>query len=146
MQNEKKITYEFISYINQAMIHEKIKYIQKSDKKRYARNGIKVINDETLIQDLVYSDENQRDFSPIYNTDSLEEKHDYENLEDYISDEDLAAAIEKLTSKEKLILFMKYVEGKKDTVISKEFGISSQAVSKRKRGILKKLKLQVRKE
>ena len=128
------------------MIHEKIKYIQRSDKKRHARNGIKVINDETLIQDLVYSDENERDFSPIYNTDSLEEKYDYENLEDYISDEDLAAAIKKLTSKEKLILFMKYVEGKKDTVISKEFGISSQAVSKRKRGILKKLKLQVRKE
>ncbi|MGG5315867.1 sigma-70 family RNA polymerase sigma factor [Enterococcus sp. AZ072] len=146
MQNEKKITYEFISYINQAMIHEKIKYIQKSDKKRHARNGIKVINDETLIQDLVYSDEDAKDISPVYNTDALEEKYDYENLEDYISDEDLAAAIKKLTSKEKLILFMKYVEGKKDTEISKEFGISSQAVSKRKLGILKKLKLQVRKE
>ena len=146
MQDEKKITYEFIRYIHKTMIHEKIKYGQRSDRTRHDKNGVKVINNENLIEKYDSSSERKIDFMPIYHYEALEEKQDYENLESYIDDADLARSIETLTNQEKLILFMKCVEEKKDTVISKEFGISSQAVSKRKRRILKKLKLQVRKE
>lgn len=146
MIKEKKITYEFIKYIHQAMIHEKIKYIQKSDIKRREKNEIEIIQDDKFIVNLDSLNNKRKDFIPIYSCEDLEKKMDYENLEKYIDDTDLANSIGNLTNKEKLILYMKYVEGKKDTEISKEFGISSQAVSKRKRNILKKIKQQVKKE
>ena len=146
MKKEEKITYEFIRYIHQAMIHEKIKYSQKSDIKRREKNGIKIIQDGNITANLDTSHNKKKEFMPIYSYEELEKKMDYENLEKYIDDTDLANSIGNLTNKEKLILYMKYVEGKKDTTISREFGISSQAVSKRKRNILKKIKEQVKKE
>lgn len=132
MQRDKEITYMFIKYIHQTLLNEKKKYIRNTNRKK-----IDVVYDEKALENLQ---------SPNNSLLEVIDEVNYVHLENYISDVDLSNSIGMLSDQEKYIVFKKFVEGVKDTQLAKEFGISSQAVSKKKRNILKKLKLDIQKE
>lgn len=126
MGKEKNVSALFVRYIHQAMINEKLNYIKNTTKKN---SGL--IHDESLIQSIQYINEQLLESLP---------EGAYKNLEDYIEDENLSDSIEQLTERQKLIVFRRYVQGKKDPKIAEELGISSQAVSKQRRKAIEKLK------
>ncbi|MFM2488894.1 sigma-70 family RNA polymerase sigma factor [Enterococcus avium] len=126
MVDDKGINYRFIKYIYQAMLNEKMNYIRSSKKK-----GIVVVHDETLLENAQYQNEQL--------LEQLTEDHAF-NLEEYVNDVDLSNSIAKLTDREKYIVYKRFIEGEKDPAIAKTLGISSQAVSKQRRKIMKKLK------
>ena len=55
----------------------------------------------------------------------------------------LSEAMEKLTEREKKILFLRYYEGKTQTEISSEVGISQAQVSRLEKNALKNIKLNI---
>lgn len=124
--DDKGINYRFIKYIYQAMLNEKMNYIRSSKKK-----GIVVVHDETLLENAQYQNEQL--------LEQLTEDHAF-NLEEYVNDVDLSNSIAKLTDREKYIVYKRFIEGEKDPAIAKTLGVSSQAVSKQRRKIMKKLK------
>lgn len=126
MVDDKGINYRFIKYIYQAMLNEKMNYIRSSKKK-----GIVVVHDETLLENAQYQNEQL--------LEQLTEDHAF-NLEEYVNDVDLSNSIAKLTDREKYIVYKRFIEGEKDPAIAKTLGVSSQAVSKQRRKIMKKLK------
>lgn len=126
MVDDKGINYRFIKYIYQAMLNEKMNYIRSSKKK-----GIVVVHDETLLKNAQYQNEQL--------LEQLTEDHAF-NLEEYVNDVDLSNSIAKLTDREKYIVYKRFIEGEKDPAIAKTLGVSSQAVSKQRRKIMKKLK------
>ena len=126
MVDDKGINYRFIKYIYQAMLNEKMNYIRSSKKK-----GIVVVHDETLLENAQYQNEQL--------LEQLTEDHAF-NLEEYVNDVDLSNSIAKLTDREKYIVYKRFIEGEKDPAIAKTLGISSQAVSKQRKKIMKKLK------
>ncbi|WP_249024420.1 sigma-70 family RNA polymerase sigma factor [Enterococcus gilvus] len=126
MVDDKGINYRFIKYIYQAMLNEKMNYIRSSKKK-----GIVVVHDKTLLENAQYQNEQL--------LEQLTEDHAF-NLEEYVNDVDLSNSIAKLTDREKYIVYKRFIEGEKDPAIAKTLGISSQAVSKQRRKIMKKLK------
>ncbi|WP_314576418.1 sigma factor-like helix-turn-helix DNA-binding protein [Enterococcus gilvus] len=132
MNKENEIAYLFIKYIQQTLINEKRKYIRNSIRKQ-----IPIMGEEYLLENL----ENEKEAL----LETADEK-DYQHLEDFIEDINLTNAIVKLTNIEKYILYKKFVEKETDKTLAKEFGISSQAVSKKKRNIIKKLRLSLKKE
>lgn len=119
-------TYLFVHYIQKALIHEKLNYIRNNKKKQ-----LEILTDDEFLLDISVHESNFIDEIKM---------NDVTHLEDYIDDLNLSNSIAQLTTKEKLILFNRYVQGKKDTEIAKELNITSQAVSKRRRTILNKLK------
>ncbi|EOI55441.1 sigma-70 family RNA polymerase sigma factor [Enterococcus gilvus] len=125
MQDENAMNAMFVRYIQKAMINEKLNYIRDGKKK-----GIDIIHDENLLNNVQYQNVELMETIP---------KGSYSNLEDYIEDDNLSNAISKLTARQKLIIYKRYVEGWKDPSIAKELGISSQAVSKQRRKAIKKL-------
>ncbi|WP_438780236.1 sigma-70 family RNA polymerase sigma factor [Enterococcus sp. DIV0187] len=127
MVDDKGINYRFIKYIYQAMLNEKMNYIRSSKKK-----GIVVVHDETLLENAQYQNEQL--------LEQLTEDQ-ASNLEEYVNDVDLSNSIAKLTDREKYIVYKRFIEGEKDPAIAKTLGISSQAVSKQRRKIMKKLKV-----
>ncbi|MDT2661120.1 sigma factor-like helix-turn-helix DNA-binding protein [Enterococcus hulanensis] len=64
---------------------------------------------------------------------------DIQALEDFIIDFNLSQAIEDLSEREKKLIYMRFVEGKKDPSIGDELGVFSQAISKMRRKILRKI-------
>ena len=126
MVDDKGINYRFIKYIYQAMLNEKMNYIRSSKKK-----GIVVVHDETLLENAQYQNEQL--------LEKLTKDHAF-NLEEYVNDVDLSNSIAKLTDREKYIVYKRFIEGEKDPAIAKTLGVSSQAVSKQRRKIMKKLK------
>lgn len=125
MQEEKVMNAMFVRYIHKVMINEKLNYIRDGKSK-----GIDLIHDENLLMNVQYQNEQLLESLP---------KGSYKNLEDYVEDENLSHSIAQLTERQKLIIFKRYVEGKKDPLIAKELGITSQAVSKQRRRAIKKL-------
>ncbi|MGK0607300.1 sigma-70 family RNA polymerase sigma factor [Enterococcus gilvus] len=133
MNKENEIAYLFIKYIQQTLINEKRKYIRNSIRKQ-----IPIMGEEYLLENL----ENEKEAL----LETADEK-DYQHLEDFIEDINLTNAIVKLTNNDKYILYKKFVDKETDKTLAKEFGISSsQAVSKKKRNITKKLRLSLKKE
>lgn len=126
MRKEKNVSAMFVRYIHQAMINEKLSYINNTKKKRQ-----KLIHDENLLNNIQYQNEQ------LLETLS---KEALKTLEEYVEDEKLSESIASLSERQKLIIFRRYVEGKKDPSIAKELGISSQAVSKQRRKAIEKLK------
>lgn len=126
MLNDEEVSFIFIKYIHQTMINQANKYYKK-----------KSINDK----DFKY-EENLTE-SKLVGLYSL----DYENHQDpstIIISKDTLKRIDynfkNLSSADKQLLFEKYIGNKSDREIASKFGISSQAVSKRKRKILSKLR------
>ncbi|WP_429969010.1 sigma-70 family RNA polymerase sigma factor [Enterococcus sp. AZ136] len=126
MEKDMEKTYLFVHYIQKALIHEKLNYIRNNKKKQ-----LEILTDDEFLLDISVHESNFIDEIKM---------NDVTHLEDYIDDLNLSNSIAQLTTKEKLILFNRYVQGKKDTEIAKELNITSQAVSKRRRTILNKLK------
>ncbi|MGM0338578.1 sigma-70 family RNA polymerase sigma factor [Enterococcus sp. AZ007] len=126
MKKETNINALFVRYIHQAMINEKLNYINRTMKKDQ-----KLVHDENLLNNIQYQNEQVLDSLP---------KEAFKSLEEYIEDDKLSKSIASLTERQKLIIFRRYVEGKKDPSIAKELGISSQAVSKQRRKAIEKLK------
>lgn len=125
LPNEENVTRLFSGYIKKVLQNERLKYFQSLKKENSP-----LIYNESIIQNM--ADEDPK---------SLERMKESEMryLEDFIEDFDLSQAIQSLNDKEKRIIYLRFVEGKKDTVIAKELGVTSQAVSKVRRRILKKL-------
>lgn len=63
------------------------------------------------------------------------------NFEDYFENISLMNAIKRLTNKEKMFLFEKFILRKSDTELSKEKDVTQQAVSIYKKRLLKKLQV-----
>lgn len=125
MPNEENITRLFSGYIKRVLQNERLKYF-----KSLKKENSPLIYNESIIQNMAEEDQK-----------SLERMKESEMryLEDFVDDFDLSQAIQSLNDKEKRIIYLRFVEGKKDTVIAKELGVTSQAVSKVRRRILKKL-------
>ena len=126
MEKDMEKTYLFVHYIQKALIHEKLNYIRNNKKKQ-----LEILTDDEFLLDISVHESNFIDEIKM---------NDVTHLEDNIDDLNLSNSIAQLTTKEKFILFNRYVQGKKDTEIAKELNITSQAVSKRRRTILNKLK------
>lgn len=126
MREEKNINAMFVRYIHQAMINEKLNYINRIKKKDQ-----NLIHDENYLNNIQYQNEQLLESLP---------SEAFRSLEEYVEDEQLSESIASLTDRQKLIIFRRYVEGKKDPSIAKELGISSQAVSKQRRKAIEKLK------
>ncbi|MFV5899175.1 sigma-70 family RNA polymerase sigma factor [Enterococcus faecalis] len=126
MGKDMEKTYLFVHYIQKALIHEKLNYIRNNKKKQ-----LEILMDDEFLLDISAHESNLIDEIKM---------SDVSHLEEYIDDLNLSNSIAQLSTNEKLILFKRYVQGKKDTEIAKELNITSQAVSKRRRIILKKLK------
>ena len=126
MGKDMEKTYLFVHYIQKALIHEKLNYIRNNKKKQ-----LEILMDDEFLLDISAHESNLIDEIKM---------SDVSHLEEYIDDLNLSNSITQLSTNEKLILFKRYVQGKKDTEIAKELNITSQAVSKRRRIILKKLK------
>jgi len=126
MGKDMEKTYLFVHYIQKSLIHEKLNYIRNNKKKQ-----LEILMDDEFLLDISAHESNLIDEIKM---------SDVSHLEEYIDDLNLSNSIAQLSTNEKLILFKRYVQGKKDTEIAKELNITSQAVSKRRRIILKKLK------
>ncbi|HCU0363538.1 TPA: sigma-70 family RNA polymerase sigma factor [Enterococcus faecalis] len=126
MKNELETTYLFIRYIQQSLIHEKQNYIRNQKKWH-----LQLPTDEIHILQLEAKHENSLDDLPI---------QEFTHLEDFIENLYLSNSIFELNSEEKFILYKKFILGSTDAEIAKELHVTSQAISKRKRHILKKIK------
>lgn len=126
-KKEMDTTYIFIRFIQQTLIREKMNYI-RNNKKNYHE----VIIDDSFLADI-----------PLNKFVQLENitPHYAPHLEEYIEDIHLSNAICYLSEAEKILLYRRYIEGIRDTEIAKELNITSQAVSKRRRKALEKIKL-----
>ncbi|EMW5328265.1 sigma-70 family RNA polymerase sigma factor [Enterococcus faecalis] len=126
MKNELETTYLFIRYIQQSLIHEKQNYIRNQKKWH-----LQLPTDEVHILQLEAKHENSLDDLPI---------QEFTHLEDFIENLYLSNSIFELNYEEKFILYKKFILGSTDAEIAKELHVTSQAISKRKRHILKKIK------
>lgn len=122
MTDNKELAYIFIRYISLAMINEKRTYIKTKNRKNV------LLASNTILENLPNEEIN------------FLETIDYNDLENHIDSYELSNAISKLSSEEKLLIFEKYVLAKKDVEIAKQLNISSQAISKRKRKTLLKIR------
>lgn len=119
------IGYLFIGFIKTVLINERKKYFRDLNKKNTS-----IIYDEAIIENAASND-----------LKVLEQmsKADIQAIEEFIIDFHLSNVIEELSPKEKKLIYMRFVEGQKDPAVAKELGISSQAVSKMRRKLLKKI-------
>jgi len=126
MGNDMEKTYLFIRYIQTSLTHERLNYL-RNNKKR---------SSEILIEDqfLLNISSAEKNFLEEINL------KDVIHFENYVEDNKLSDSIASLTDIEKIILFKRYIQGYNDIVIAKEFNVTSQAISKRRRKILNKIK------
>lgn len=126
MLNDEEISFIFIKYIQKTLTNQANKYYQK---KRIYSNDFPYEENltESELKDLASNEFKQKN-DPMTIFDSKETISRIEK--NYIN----------LSTDEKFLLYEKYFEKKSDREIAKNFGISSQALSKRKRKILKKLR------
>lgn len=120
-------SYMFIKYIQKTLINEKMNYIRNTKKK-----SLEIQTDEFLLQNIPSIDSHLLENLTLKNVDYLE---------NFVNNPDLADALSQLNTMEKIIIYKKYVLGNTDFEIAKELNISSQAISKRKRKILKKMEV-----
>jgi len=126
MTNIKEIAYLFIRYIQQVLINEKKNYLRNAQNK-----PLDLVYESSYFESIEYS--------PSDIMSKLSELN-YEMIAEYIEDVAFSNAIASLSTEEKFILFERYVACKKDPVIGKELGVTSQAISKKRKRILRKLR------
>lgn len=124
---EMEITYIFTRYISVT-----IKRQAKAFYRRY--NRIFYYENKELIENIEIEDEMFKSY-----TDSS--RSVYKNIEERLSYQDLLfEGLNSLNDMEKQIICEKYIKIRSDADIGKDFSISSQMISKRKRKIIAKLK------
>lgn len=124
--NEEELTYSFIKYIHLCLVNHAGKYYENKFNNSHLISYEESVT-EALLQNSVGLDR-QIFFNP---EEFLEEKSLYE-IVNY--------SLTNLSDEELAILYMKYFLKKSDREIGTLIGISSQAVSKRKRKIVQKIR------
>lgn len=125
LSKEEDISRLFSGYIKSVLLNERRKYYQMLS-----------IKDSPVIYDDDFIDSLAADNSKALERASLA---DSIILEEFINDINLSQAMSILSPKEKRLIYMRFVEGKKDPQIAEELGVTSQAISKFRRRILRKL-------
>ncbi|EGO2739277.1 sigma-70 family RNA polymerase sigma factor [Enterococcus faecalis] len=126
MTKEREIGYLFICYIQKVLTNEKKNYMRN-----VVKNRIDLMSDENLLESI--EDKSFKFFEELTEFKMEAFVVLFDNVE-------LINAIENLSYDEKFILFERYIAGKKDPSIAKELNITSQAVSKKRKAIIKKLR------
>ncbi|MTI71397.1 MAG: hypothetical protein FH751_14215 [Firmicutes bacterium] len=124
------------SYIMKSLIFTSFKLKNKINKHN---------NRETLILNTIAEDFNEENMNliPDQPIDFSEEINKYNkrlDFEDLITNKELLEAINKLSERQKEILYMCFIENKEETKIANEFNISKQAVNKIKNKAIKNTK------
>lgn len=124
---EMEITYIFIKYISVTIQRQATAFYRRHNRITFNEN-IEFIEDFETDQKIVnqYSE-----FSNILNK-NFDEK--------FLCQELLMNGLESLSEIERYIIYEKYLNQRSDLDIGREFSISSQMVSKKKRKIIDKLK------
>lgn len=123
----------FISYIEKS-IKLKSFEIKNKKKKRYERE-LYILN--SIDEDFKEEKINTIADKPI---DYIEVIFDQVDISNISTNKKLNQAIESITSKQKLILFMRYIQYKEEKQIAKELNISKQSVNKVKLAALKNIR------
>lgn len=123
----------FISYIEKS-IKLKSFEIKNKKKKRYERE-LYILN--SIDEDFKEEKINTIADKPI---DYIEVIFDQVDISNISTNKKLNQAIESITSKQKLILFMRYIQDKEEKQIAKELNISKQSVNKVKLAALKNIR------
>lgn len=124
--NEEELTYSFIKYIHLCLVNHAGKYYKNKF------NNSHLISYEESVTEVLLQNSMGLDRQNFFNPEEiLEEKSLYE-IVNY--------SLTNLSDEELAILYMKYFLKKSDREIGTLIGISSQAVSKRKRKIVQKIR------
>ena len=124
--NDEEISFIFIKYIHRTLVNQANKYYQK--KSVYSR-------------DLVYEENlTESELKELSSIDYKKKNDPFIIFDSRETGKRIEHNFEKLSSDDKQLLFDKYIESRSDREIALKLGISSQAVSKRKRKILSKLR------
>lgn len=122
---EEELTYIFIKYIHTTLVNHAGKYYKEK-----FNNSHLVPYEETLTEAIMqksFGAEKQKKIDPA---EQFEEKSLYEKVN---------RTLFTLNNEELAILYMKYFLKKSDREIGSVIGVSSQAVSKRKRKLIKRI-------
>lgn len=123
MKSEIEVTKIFIHYIRQSVMRKSFE-LYRIDKKK-----IPVIPYENfIIENLLKAESPQMLEKMSFN--------DVWQMEDFIENDALALAVSELLSRQKFILYWKYVEDASDAQIGELVGISQQAVNKQRNQIV----------
>lgn len=129
MLNDIEISKIFSKYTKTAILRRRINLIKK-----YERNRLIIPTDDSLLQILL---EHQDHLQDTLDNLSLEEA---DNLQDFIKNTKLRHAIRHLNSRQKQILFLRYIKRYTLAEIGTLLGnVSSQAISQQVSIIIKKM-------
>lgn len=124
---------KIISYFSKVLYYE----AQRFDKKKRKNSDLNllIIDKEELNMDkLFYSDQHYNEQNDLNNHSK--------RVENLIEDKKLYKIISDLSNKNKELLYLLYVREMDESTISKQLGITKQAVNKSKNIILKKIRKQ----
>lgn len=129
--NEMNITYIFIRYITVTIKRQVRAFYRKYNKVIYQENKEFIENCLNIIEIENEIIENRTDLPSAFYED-LEKKLSYQDL--------LFKGLNSLNDIEKRIMYEKFLEQRSDADIGKEYLVSSQTISKRKRNTFGKLR------
>lgn len=120
LKSEIEVTKIFVRYVQHSIIRRSFELYRKE------KHDIKIIPYENwVIEKLLHYESPQMLEKMTFN--------DIWEMENFIDNDQLAIAVGSLNTRQKFILYWKYVEEASDARIGELLGISSQAVSKQKR-------------
>lgn len=137
---KEKINYNFnkyyykvrlISYLSKLIYYEAVNY----DKK--IRKSSKTF---LLVLDKPFEDGNSILLDKVTNKHTNREILESDKVGDYIHDFRLFKAVEKLTERQKHILYLAYIKDLQDTEIAKLLMVSQQSISKTKKTAVRKIR------
>lgn len=120
LKSEIEVTKIFVRYVQQAIMHRSFTLYRKGNHK------VEIVSYENLVIEKLLH----------YESPHMLEKMSFNNIwemENFIDNNQLAIAVGTLNTRQKFILYWKFVEEASDARIGDLLGISSQAVSKQKR-------------
>lgn len=126
MLEEKEISYIFVKYVYSALTNQANKYYKNSEKQSVPLNYEENYTESELWK------------MNLYDLELIESPLKILELKEKMSE--INEHFNELTMQEKSILFEKYINQKSDYEIGQEYSLTSQAISKKKRAALKKLK------
>lgn len=128
MKSNSEINYLFVRYIQQSIRNTSNAFLKK--KHTYSNNYFST----DILEDLIVNNS----YDQYLLLDSITES-EINILQNFTENEKLSKAIERLSFKEKKLIYEKYIQCKTDNEIATSFSISRQGVSIYKKRVLKKL-------
>lgn len=124
---EMDITYIFIRYISVSIKRQARTFFRRNDRVFYYENKEFIENIDLDNETIQLNSNQSNDF--------------YKNIEEKLSHQELLfGGLNSLDDTEKQIVCEKFLKQRSDSDIGKDYSVSSQMVSKRKRKIIDKLK------